>query len=152
MCFRGVLLFLPNIFLIIFHTVLIFELVFIFDEKFLQVSRFASLIVLRALQFLKNSRFSFVGFVLNFLSAARCALSILVFGYDCLFSVYDLFCYKAGLVVVFYNSLYYFVSHGFYLVILDVLSYYILDCGGKVHFDFHLLYILKFIFSFYKGF
>ena len=48
-CFRGVLLFLHNIFLILFHTVLVFVLVFIFDVKFLQVSRFDSLIVLRAL-------------------------------------------------------------------------------------------------------
>ena len=65
------LLFLPDIFLIIFHTVLVFVLMFIFDVKFFQVSHFDSLIVLcaLALQFLKNSRFSLVGFVLNFLSA-----------------------------------------------------------------------------------
>ena len=44
-------------FLIIFHTVLVF--VFIFDVKFFHVSHFASLIVLcaLALQFLKISRF-----------------------------------------------------------------------------------------------
>ena len=76
-CFSGVLLFLLNIFLIIFHTDLVFVLAFIFDVKFFQVSHFDSLIVLRALalQFLKNSRFSFVGFVLNFLSAAQHALT-----------------------------------------------------------------------------
>ena len=76
-CFSGVLQFLPDIFLIIFHTVLVFVLVFIFDVKFFQVSHFDSLIVLHALalQFLKNSRFSFVGFVLNFPSAAQCALT-----------------------------------------------------------------------------
>ena len=75
-CFRGVLLFLPDIFLIIFHTVLVFVLASIFDAKFFYVSCFASLIVLcaLALQFLKNSRFSFVGLVLNFLSAAWCSL------------------------------------------------------------------------------
>ena len=73
----GVLLFLPNIFLIIFHFVLVFVLVFIFYVKFFQVSCFDSLIVLCALvlQFLKNSRFSFVGFVLNFLSVAWCTLT-----------------------------------------------------------------------------
>ena len=70
-CFRGVQLVLPDILLIISYTVLVFVLVFIFDMKFFQVSRFVSLIVLQALalQFLKNSRFSCVGFVLNFLSA-----------------------------------------------------------------------------------
>ena len=70
------LLFLPDIFLIIFHTVLVFVLVFIFDVKFFHVSHFASLIVLcaLALQFLKNSKFSFVGFILNFLSVAQCSL------------------------------------------------------------------------------
>ena len=47
--FQGVLLFLHDIFLIIFHTVLVFALVFISDEKFFQVSHFDSLIVLHAL-------------------------------------------------------------------------------------------------------
>ena len=72
------LLFLPDIFfLIIFHTILVFVMVFIFDVKFFQVSRFDSLIVLcaLALQFLKNSKFSFVGFVLNFLSVTQHALT-----------------------------------------------------------------------------
>ena len=38
-CFRGMLLFLPKIFLIIFHTVLVRP---IFDVKSFQVSRFDS--------------------------------------------------------------------------------------------------------------
>ena len=55
------LLFLPDIFLIIFHTVLVFVLVFIFDVKFFQVSRFDSLIVLCALasHFFKESKILF---------------------------------------------------------------------------------------------
>ena len=71
------LLFLPDISLIILNTVLVFVLVFIFDVKFFQVFCFDSIFVLHALalQFLKNSRFSFVGFVLNFLSVAWCALT-----------------------------------------------------------------------------
>ena len=57
-------------------------------------------------------------------------MTILVFGYENLFSAYGLFCYKAGLVVVFCISQYYFVYHGFYLSILDVLFYFhILNCG-----------------------
>ena len=76
-CFRECCYSYPIFFLIIFHTVLVFVLMFIFDVKFFQVSHFDSLIVLcaLALQFLKNSRFSFVGFVLNFLSAAQHALT-----------------------------------------------------------------------------